>query len=225
MERLSFIPYPCASLLSFACAGKEFSLNHISRTLKIYGRPGLRPQLEPLLKWATPGQRGFTDALRAKTGYVGSSYPSTQAPAAISAPAYGSTSSASYYGAGFSLSQPVASQAATSNGGLTAAQREKLEKDREAYMKAEELKRVVNAFATVDDDTRRSGLLDTLCVTDDILDLPVHENPPSLETGELNTKLMKHQLQALKWMLAQEDPKLPQSPNDPAVQVRSRTRI
>lgn len=119
----------------------------------------------------------------------------------------------------------VGQQAATSNGGLTAAQREKLEKDREAYMKAEELKRVVNAFATVDDDTRRSGLLDTLCVTDDILDLPVHENPPSLETGELNTKLMKHQLQALKWMLAQEDPKLPQSPNDPAVQVRSRTRI
>src|SRR5215813_3616783 len=34
------------------------------RTLKIYGAPHRRPELESLLRWATPGQKGFTDALR-----------------------------------------------------------------------------------------------------------------------------------------------------------------
>jgi SWI/SNF-related matrix-associated actin-dependent regulator of chromatin subfamily A3 len=97
--------------------------------------------------------------------------------------------------------------------------RAKLEAERVAYEKARELQSVLKSFETVDDDARRSTLLDSLCSTDDILNLPIHEDPPSLEKGELNTNLMKHQLQALKWMIDKEYPALPTNAHQPPVQV------
>src|ERR1700761_4357528 len=48
-----------------ACLTAKAQLNaHMLRSIRIFGAAFMRPQLEPLLKWATPGQRGFTDAMR-----------------------------------------------------------------------------------------------------------------------------------------------------------------
>lgn len=87
--------------------------------------------------------------------------------------------------------------------------------------KAQELREVINSFESVNDESRRASLLDSLCSTNDILNLPVQDDPPppSIENGELTTNLMRHQLQALKWMLEKENPVLPTAPDQPPVQV------
>lgn len=87
--------------------------------------------------------------------------------------------------------------------------------------KAQELRDVINSFESVSDESRRASLLDSLCSTDDILNLPLQEDPPppSVESGELISNLMRHQLQALKWMLEKENPFLPTAPDQPPVQV------
>ena len=46
----------------------------------------------------------------------------------------------------------------------------------------------------VDNESRRSTLLDALCSTDDILGLPPHPNPPGIKTGDLKVDLLKHQV-------------------------------
>lgn len=46
----------------------------------------------------------------------------------------------------------------------------------------------------VDDEGRRASLLDTLCSVDDILNLPVHPNPPGVASGDLVVDLLKHQV-------------------------------
>ncbi|KAF9518097.1 hypothetical protein BS47DRAFT_1359131 [Hydnum rufescens UP504] len=133
-------------------------------------------------------------------GAYGSSQPSTS---------YGSTNAYGPYG---TTSQK--DQAAK----LDAERRAKLAAERLAYKKAEELKAVIKSFETVDDETRRSSLLDTLCSNEDILNLPLHESPPSIASGELTTNLMKHQIQALQWCLNREYPTLPKKPSDTPVQ-------
>ena len=87
--------------------------------------------------------------------------------------------------------------------------------------KAQELREVINSFESVNDESRRESLLDSLCSTNDILNLPVQDDPPppSIENGELATNLMRHQLQALRWMLEKENPVLPTAPDQPPVQV------
>ena len=87
--------------------------------------------------------------------------------------------------------------------------------------KAQELRDVINSFGSVSDESRRASLLDSLCSMDDILNLPIQEHPPppSVENGVLVTNLMRHQLQALKWMLEKENPVLPTAPDQPPVQV------
>lgn len=181
-------------------------------SLKIYGRPGCRDQLEPMLKWATPGGKGFTDAMRRNTIGGGSQSLTTGVGASQSA-----VNPSGYTGI---ATQSYASSSQQSSAAL-AEQRARQEAQRQAYMKAEELKNIIKSFETVDDDSRRSSLLDSLCSNEDILNLPLEENPPSKETKEMRTNLMKHQRQALKWMLAMENPVLPKSTSDPPVQVRS----
>lgn len=70
---------------------------------------------------------------------------------------------------------------------LTAAQLEALEK-------AEELRSILNNLEKVDDDSRRDSLMDKLCATSDVLDLPEHPNPPGLQSGDLNVDLLRHQV-------------------------------
>jgi hypothetical protein len=89
----------------------------------------------------------------------------------------------------------------------------------------------------VDDEGRRGSLLDTLCSTEDILDLPEHPNPPGIASGELRVDLLRHQVcglfvevghvlnpracpqkQALQWAIEHENPKLPTQVQDKPVQ-------
>lgn len=60
--------------------------------------------------------------------------------------------------------------------------------------KAIQLRQILDSLEKVDDEGRRSSLLDSLCSNEDILNLPLHPNPPSIESGDLLTNLLKHQV-------------------------------
>jgi len=90
-------------------------------------------------------------------------------------------------------SQYQASQAQSTKR-QTNAQKEAARKQQEAFQKAAELKQMLSTLQQVDDESRRSSLLDSLCSIDDILVLPEHPNPPSVESGELRVDLLKHQV-------------------------------
>jgi SWI/SNF-related matrix-associated actin-dependent regulator of chromatin subfamily A3 len=137
----------------------------------------MRDRLEPLLIWATPGQRGF---------------PSRQAGASARQDSVAPISSAS--GAGPSTQRRGASHT-----------QEAARKQQEALQKAAELRQMLSTLEKVDDEGRRSSLLDTLCSTDDILNLPLHPNPPSIKNGDLTVDLLKHQVMAVHIRLI-EDP-------------------
>jgi hypothetical protein len=135
--------------------------------------------LKTLLRWAAPHQRpspvsvtrgSSSSATGASSSYSSSQastiYPSSQASAASSA-------------------RPSKSQ--------TKAQAEATLQQQEALRKAVELRQMLNNLEKVDDEGRRSSLLDTLCSTDDILNLPAHSNPPGISSGELHVDLLKHQ--------------------------------
>ncbi|KAF8588628.1 hypothetical protein K439DRAFT_1651796 [Ramaria rubella] len=165
-----------------------------NKTLKIYGASHKRSELEPLLIWATPKQKGFTDAMR-PAGYQPDLCSSNVSSSHVMPPP---TPSTSY--AGPSRSQHV-----------SASQRKAHEDRIETLRKAAELHSMLNSLEKVDDEGRRSSLLDTLCTTDDILNLPVHAAPPSVSSGELTS-------QALQWCLERENPLLPQKETDNPVQ-------
>ncbi len=59
-----------------------------------------------------------------------------------------------------------------------------------------ELKQMLNNLEKVDDEGRRSSLLDSVCLTEDVLNLPLHPSPPSIQSGELVVDLLKHQVSA-----------------------------
>jgi hypothetical protein len=52
---------------------------------------------------------------------------------------------------------------------------------------------MLNNLEKVDDESRRTSLLDTLCSTEDVLNMPLHQNPPGRASGELRVDLLKHQ--------------------------------
>ncbi|TFY66346.1 hypothetical protein EVG20_g4743 [Dentipellis fragilis] len=188
----------------------------LSVTLKIYGAMDKRDQLEPQLVWATPGQRGFPKraaaAASAHAGYGGPGLPS--AADIVGGSRMPSAYSGSAYGAGAYAAGPSASQAR----GMTQAQIEVARKQQESFAKAAELRQILNSLEKVDDEGRRSSLLDTLCSTEDVLSLPLYPNPPSIESGELRVNLLKHQAQALQWCIDHEYPKLPEKETDKPVQ-------
>ena len=135
--------------------------------------------MEPILKWATPGQKGFTDALRAKYKYDHNIPPSTHGSSNGHSASYGPYS-------------------VVSNSQVSASQKAKLEADCVTFQKAEELKNVLKRFESVDDESRRASLLDSLCSKEDILTLPLPESPPGKANGLLRTDLMKHQVSSGK---------------------------
>lgn len=144
--------------------------------LKIYGSPNRRQELEPKLIWATPGQRGFSSANARASSSV-----------AASSPLAGPSSAA---GPSTQRRANPAQSAAQS-----AAQLEATRKRQEALQKAADLKKMLNSLEQVDDEARRSSLLDQLLSTDDILNLPVHPNPPGVGNG-LVVDLLKHQVRS-----------------------------
>ncbi|KAJ7780541.1 SNF2 family N-terminal domain-containing protein [Mycena maculata] len=170
--------------------------------LKMYGPANKRHELEPRLIWATPGQRGFPSRSNAST---------SQAAAG-----------ASGYGAYSAPPLPTPSYAGPStqrraDPAQAAAQAEAARKRQEALQKAADLKKMLTSLEQVDDEERRSSLLDQLLSTDDILKLPVHPNPPGVGNG-LVVDLLKHQSQALQWALEKENPVLPKTESDKPVQ-------
>ncbi|KAI0633366.1 SNF2 family N-terminal domain-containing protein [Trametes polyzona] len=200
----------------------------LSMTLKIYGPSDKRQILEPKLIWATPGQRGFPkpgpDGVRPVPGApaprraapppptAGPSYAQAVSAPGYSAPGYPSSS----YSTGAASSQRARATAAQQE--AVRKQQEALRKQQEAYEKAMELKQILNNLEKVDDEGRRSSLLDKLCSVDDVLGLPEHPNPPGIGTGELTVNLLRHQSQALKWCIDHEYPVLPRSEEDKPVQ-------
>ncbi|EIN11511.1 hypothetical protein PUNSTDRAFT_111629 [Punctularia strigosozonata HHB-11173 SS5] len=194
--------------------GQQWSL---SMSLKFYAPGNKRAQIEPLLIWATPGQRGFA---RPQTG------PNVvhQVPGASQAPG-----TSGYGGSGGSTAYSPPS--ATQQRGLTAAQRAALEaqqaarraaweQQQEALRKAQELRSMLSSLERVDDEGRRSSLLDTLCgqEVEDVLGLPEHPGPPGKASGQLRVDLLKHQSQALQWCITKEYPTLPKKEADKPVQ-------
>ncbi|KGB78750.3 hypothetical protein CNBG_4588 [Cryptococcus deuterogattii R265] len=61
-------------------------------------------------------------------------------------------------------------------------------------------------------------VMDALTSDVDVSKLPLHPAPPGTANGQLLTNLLPHQSQALHWMITRENPQLPKSPADPAVQ-------
>lgn len=74
------------------------------------------------------------------------------------------------------------------------AQQEAIKKQQESLAKAVELRSMLNNLEKVDDEGRRGSLLDTLCSADDILNLPLHPDPPGTKNGQLTVDLLKHQV-------------------------------
>lgn len=107
----------------------------------------MRPQLEQMLVWATPGQRGFTDAMRqaANPAYAMVQPPPLPLPSAAPKP----------------NAAPLPARSAA----VEAQARAQLE----ARQKAVSLALMLKDMEKVSDDDRRSKLLDAVCSKEDIL--------------------------------------------------------
>lgn len=165
-------------------------LNGNCRSVKIYGRADQRQTLEPLLVWATPGQRGFGPPPSQR-----SNVPAVQTHAA---PAY--TSCRDPYSAphttlaSTSYHDPYSIPRKTYAPVLTPTQEAAQKKLAEDMKKAGELRQILDNLEKVNDEGRRASLLDQLLSTDDVLMLPEHPNPPGISAGNLTVDLLKHQV-------------------------------
>lgn len=155
--------------------------------------------LEPLLTWATPGRRGFTDAMRLQSG-VALAQTQGYSAHASTGPSYGAGSSHNpMYIQSSSSSQPSSQSSpalpqAQSQAQIAANQR--VLAAIEAQRKAEELRLMLAGLEKVDDEGRRSNFLDALYgkEAEDVLNLPEHPSPPGKEEGSLTVELLKHQV-------------------------------
>ncbi|KAE9411346.1 hypothetical protein BT96DRAFT_952431 [Gymnopus androsaceus JB14] len=160
---------------------------HISSaTLKMYCPSDKVAQTKPRLIWATPGQRGFDIPQTVRRANNNNRIP----PPPISG---------------------KASRVPTQ----TPAQREHIKKQQEALQKAAELRDMISTLEKVNDEGRRSSLLDTLCSNEDILALPQYDTS---QLHGLKVSLLKHQKQALAWCIEHEYPQLPKKEDEKPVQ-------
>ncbi|KAG9104378.1 hypothetical protein FRC06_003185 [Ceratobasidium sp. 370] len=188
--------------------GRQYTL---SVTLSIYGKPGVRSMLEPLLRWATPGRRGFTDAMRLQSG-VALSQTASYSVGSSAGPSYVSGSA----------NNPVYIQDLTSSQPSSQSSQSQLANQRvheaiEAQRRAEELRVMLAGLQKVDDEGRRANFLDALYEQEkqDILNLPEHPSPPGKDDGTLTVDLLKHQKQGLLWCIDRESVVLPQKEGEP----------
>ena len=166
-------------LVPGACPRRTF-LNEVYRNVKIYGRMDQGQTLEPLLVWATPGQRGFGPSSSQRTNAPRTQTHARAAPASTS---YRDPYSVSYTSVSHKPHIPA----------LTPAQEAAQKKLAEDMRKATELRQILNTLEKVNDEGRRANLLDQLLSTDDVLTLPEHPNPPGIDAGNLTVNLLKHQ--------------------------------
>lgn len=176
----------------------------MNRTLKFYAPGNQRSIFEPLLKWATPGQRGFP-ARNANSSNTTHQIPGASQASGSGAGVYGSQQGAygsQRTGAGATplrgAAAPGTSRTGGSNAGRSAAEeaarQEAIRKQQLALQQAAELRSVLSGLEKIDDQGRRSSVMDTLCAVDDILALPEHPNPPGIASGDLMTDLLPHQV-------------------------------
>ncbi|KAJ1306199.1 hypothetical protein OPQ81_010908 [Rhizoctonia solani] len=186
--------------------GKQYTL---SVTLTVYGKTGSRAILEPLLRWATPGKRGFTEEMRRQSGALYAQTASYSAGASHG-PSYASGSAQDPMYIEGSSSQPSGQ---SSHPQLAQRALEVLE----ARRRAEELREMLAGLEKVDDEGRRANFLDTLYgnQTEGILNLPEHPSPPGKEDGTLVVDLLKHQKQGLLWCINRENAVLPTKHGEP----------
>ncbi|TFY52347.1 hypothetical protein EVJ58_g10068 [Rhodofomes roseus] len=193
--------------------GKHYQLD---MTLKIYGSGNQRATLEPKLIWATPGQRGFAARNGTSTQVPGASVRAVGMPSASQsavgagryAGSYGAQGVHGGYGAyggssggyGGRGGYPVAATQSSSGHPASqmtaqqlAAREEAARKQAEEMAKSAELRQILDNLTKVDDENRRSSLLDTLCAVADVLEMPEHPSPPSITSGDLKVNLLKHQ--------------------------------
>ncbi|KAH7334908.1 SNF2 family N-terminal domain-containing protein [Rhizoctonia solani] len=185
--------------------GKQFTL---SVTLSVYGKPGSRVMLEPLLRWATPGKRGFTEEMRRQSGALYAQSASYSAGAS-QGPSYasGSAQNPMYV----DESPPSSSQSSQPQINQRALEAQELQR------RAEELRTMLAGLEKVDDEGRRANFLDALYgnQNEDILNLPEHPSPPGKEDGTLVVDLLKHQKQGLLWCINRENAVLPAKHGEP----------
>lgn len=178
--------------------------NNYNRVLSLYGPASKRDEVRRKLVWATPGQRGFTQTT-GSSGGTGSSNFGIVMPAR------------SYDYSGRTQAMPTPTVGLPSRAGSSAAsasaqvqaRQELMRKQQEAFKKhrddalrrqqesvakAAELKSMLTTLEKVDDEGRRSSLLDTICAAEDILALSEYPDPPCIANGLLNVNLMKHQV-------------------------------
>ncbi|KAI9442268.1 SNF2 family N-terminal domain-containing protein [Lactarius indigo] len=160
----------------------------LSVTLKIYGAADKRNQIEPLLTWATPARSRGQAFARMMHRHHPIHHMITPDT---------------------TLGHPLR--------GPLPLRCQKLSKNKKKFARAAELKEMLANLERVDDEGRRSSLLDTLCSTDDVLDLPEHPSPPGIASGELRVDLLL--ASALQWAIEHENPKLPTQEKDKPVQV------
>ncbi|GJJ06235.1 hypothetical protein Clacol_000425 [Clathrus columnatus] len=121
-----------------------------------------------------------------------------------------------------SATQPIAGP--SSSGSSGANQRAAQQRTATDLQKAADLRLLLSSLEKVDDEGRRASLLDIVCPTEDILNMPTHPNPPSVAGGQLKVDLLRHQVhfpalsQALKWCIDRENPILPRKASDKPVQ-------
>lgn len=183
-------------LTSFSCTSEVETT--LCSTLKFFGASNKRDQLEPLLIWATPGQRGFIQpSTFASTGGINVTHTIPGATASSRANSSYTTGYPSSSKHTPSSRYPSASQGVQRKGTTSAqaaAEQAAAHAKVEALQKAAELRQMISGLEKVNDDGRRSSLLDSLCSVDDILTLPEHKNPPGINSGELKVNLLKHQV-------------------------------
>jgi SWI/SNF-related matrix-associated actin-dependent regulator of chromatin subfamily A3 len=202
----------------------QYITEQIFSTLKIYGSSDKRNEIEKKLMLAQNR----------------SSRPDSSQSSAMPPPYGAAAPYASYADPGFSGGGPSSAGYGTSTAIPPTQSTEALRKQQEAFARAAELKQMLSNLEKVDDEGRRSSLLDTLCSTEDVLSLPEHPNPPGIASGELRVDLLKHQVcdfspsscgslqmlsllaylqkQALQWAIEHENPKLPTKEEDKPVQ-------
>lgn len=147
------------------------------RNLSIWGPAHQRSQLERLLLWATPQQRGF---------------PPPRADGRRDIPGMSRAEARTY-----DTSGPTASQIARMKKHNPEEARKMLaqqEATADALRKSAELKSILANLEKVDDEGRRGSMLDTLCPAEDVLSLPEHPNPPGIAAGDLVVDLLRHQV-------------------------------
>ncbi|KZT67187.1 hypothetical protein DAEQUDRAFT_407067 [Daedalea quercina L-15889] len=211
--------------------GKHYQLD---MTVKIYGSGSQRSTLEPKLIWATPRQRGFPPRNGATAQVPGSAsrsvgVPSSSQSAAGAAGRYGGVPGAyggygghgaygGYSGYPASTQSNYGQRASQPSPAELAAREAAARKQAEEMAKSAELRQILTSLEKVDDEGRRSSLLDTLCSVSDVLEMPEHPSPPSIKSGDLRVNLLKHQSQALQWCVGHEYPVLPKKETDKPVQ-------